>query len=226
MRIYSCLILPLIFSLQLSSQELGFTINYSLIEAKEWNQATQVYNLSRPFLANKQPLLRHGMNLGLYYLPNTVNRFSWGPSLSFSFFRSTAANPDFDISIRSLLLDLGIKLQYQPLADNRNLNLSLTPNLTITTLARKLNGELAILGETEENTPLRSYGLGFGLNTQVSYDYSINANWSISPMLGAGYYPYLWVNRSEVIFNESAAGDLQSSTSILGLQGGIILKRR
>ncbi|MEL7221790.1 MAG: hypothetical protein AAGJ93_10755 [Bacteroidota bacterium] len=226
MRIYKCLILPLILSLNLSGQELGFTINYRLIEAKEWNQATQVYNLSRPFLANKQPLLRHGMSLGLYYLPNTENRLAWGPSLYFSFFRSAAKNPNFDISIQSLLLDLGIKLQYQPLADNRNLNLSITPNLALTTLARKLNGELAILGKTEEDTPLRSYGLGFGLNTQITYDYAIHDNWSISPMLGASYYPYLWVNRSEVIFNESAAGSLKSATNILGLQGGVVLKRR
>lgn len=226
MRQYCYVLLVLILCFTLNGQELGFNVNYRLIEAKEWNQATQVYNLSRPFLANKQPLLRHGMSIGLYYLPNTTNRLSWGPSLSFSLFRSAAENPGFDINIQSLLLDLGLKFQYQPLADNRNLNFSITPNLGLTRLARKLNGELVIIGETEEDMPLRSYGLGFGLNTQLTYDYAIHDNWSISPILGASYYPYLWASRSEVVFNESAAGDLKSSTSIWGIQGGIILKKR
>jgi hypothetical protein len=211
---------------KVNGQEIGLNFNYQLIEAKEWNKATQVYNLSRPFLENKQPLLRHGMSFGFYYLRNPENRLSWGPSISFSFFRSSSENPNFDIDIHSLLVDLGAKIQYRPELANNNLNLSFTPNLTLTTLNRQLNGEVVIIGETEEDQPLRSYGLGLGINTQVSYDYVVKDNWIISPMLGANYYPYLWASRSEVVFNESAAGDLKSSTSIIGLQGGVILKRR
>lgn len=209
-----------------SGQEIGLNFNYQLIEAREWNKATRVYNLSRPFLENKQPLLKQGFSFGCYYLRNPENKLSWGPSISFSFFRSSSENPNFNIDIHAFLVDLGAKIQYRPELANNNLSMSFTPNLSLTTLNRQLNGEIVIIGETEEDQPLRSYGIGLGINTQVSYDYVVKDNWIISPMIGANYYPYLWASRSEVIFNESAAGDLKSSTALLGLQGGFIIKKR
>ncbi|MDB4286246.1 hypothetical protein N9933_02990 [bacterium] len=221
------IILVVIGSSNLQAQEIGISTSYQFLSAKEWNKATQVYNFSRPFLENKQPLLKHGFSFGLYYLRKPEARLSWGPSVSFAFHRSSSQNPNFEIGINSLLLDIGTKIQYRPMVkENNNLYMSFTPSITGVMLNRKLNGEVIIVGESEEDQKLRNLGVGLGLNAQVGYDYLINDNLVISPMIGINYSPYIWTSRADVIFNEAAAGDLKSNTSMLGFQGGLILRKR
>ncbi len=211
----------------MEAQEIGININYQLIKANEWDRATQVYNFSRPFLENKQPLLKHGLSIGFYYLQNPENKWSWGPSISFALHRSMAENPNFNIGIHSLLMDLGAKIQYRPnVEEESNWRLSLTPSLTGIMLSRRLNGEIVVIGASEEDQALRTFGFGFGLNGQVAYDFALKEDWIISPMIGVNYHPYVWAQRGEVVFNESATGDLKSNTSILGLQGGLVLRKR
>ncbi len=220
-------VLVLMITMLVSSytQEIGLNINYQLVDAKEWNRANQIYNSSRPFLVNKQPNLKHGFSFGFYYLWKPEHTFSFGPSIAFSFHRSASQNPNFDIDINALLMDLGMKIQYRPFVEQDNhLHLSFTPSLTALMLSRKLNGEIAILGETEEDDKLRKIGFGVGLNAQIAYDISLSDNWLISPVFGISYKPYVWANRSDIIFNEAATGDLKSNTSMWAGQAGIILK--
>lgn len=225
-RLFLIILFAIGFS-NLQAQEMGVNINYQFLKATEWNKATQVYNFSRPFLENKQPLLKHGFSVGFYYLRNPESRFSWGPSVTFSFHQSSSQNPNFNIGIHSLLLNLGTKIQYRPMiGGNNNVHMSFIPSMTAVMLNRKLNGEIVIVGESEEEQKLRKFGIGLGLNAQIGYDYSINHNLIISPMIGINYNPYIWTSRGEVIFNEAAAGDLESKTKILGFQAGLTLRKR
>lgn len=205
------------------SQEFGININYQLISASEWNRATQTYNFSRPFLPNKQPLLKHGANVSLYYLGSPEKTWSFGPAVSLSIHRSHAENPNFDIGINSLLLDLGWRIQYRP--EEENLFLAITPSVTGVALNRTQNGEVVVIGPDEEDLTLRGFGIGAGLRAQIGYDFPIKNEWFIAPVLGASYHPYVWAQRSNIIFSESATGGLQTNTSTWGLQGGVILQR-
>lgn len=207
----------------IQAQEFGININYQLISASEWNKATQTYNFSRPFLPNKQPLLQHGVNLSFYYLGSPDQTWALGPALSLSLHRSSANNSNFNIGINSILLDLGWRIQYRP--EEYGLFLAFTPSLTGVTLNRTLNGEVVIIGPGEEDQTLRTFGLGAGIQAQIGYDFDVGGDWSLSPVVAGSYHPYLWAERSDVIFNEAATGGLKPSTSIWGVQGGMILRR-
>ena len=119
------------------AQEFGLTLSYQFIAATEWNKANDVYNFSRPFLKNKQPNLANGVRLGIYYLCNTESAFSLGPSISFSWHRSAVENPNFKVGIHSLLLDLGLKIQYVPQNNDFNqLKISITPSVSSVLLTK------------------------------------------------------------------------------------------
>jgi hypothetical protein len=208
------------------AQEFGFSTTFQLIEAKSWNKSTQTYNFSRPFLTNQQPLLKCGATIGLYYLPRPENRLAYGPALSFSFHRSAADNPGLKVGINAFLLDVGLRMQMRPGSSEDNpLRLSFTPSLKGVMLSRRVNGEIAVIGKTEEDLKVRQLGAGLGLNMQLSYDLPINNGWAIAPLIGAHYDPIVWANRSELVFNQATVGDLKSSTSIWGIQAGIIMKK-
>lgn len=221
------LLLLVIGFVNLQAQDFGLSINYQFLQANQWNKATQVYNFSRPFLENKQPLLEHGFNVGFYYLKKTDKKFSWGPSLGLSFHQSFSENPNFDIGINSLLWNLGPKIQYHlMIKENNNLHLSFTPSVAGVILSRQLNGEVVIIGEPEDGRKVRTLGFGLGLDAQVGYDFSVAKNLTISPTIGINYSPYIWTFRGEVVFNEAAAGDLTQHTQMWRLQGGITLRKR
>ena len=210
------------------SQEFGFSVSYQYLYAKEWNKAVQTYNFSRPFLTEKQPLLKHGIRLGAYYLFDTSKPFAWGPSVSISFHQSAADNNNFNINIQSFLLDLGMKLQYRPkLGDTSPLHMGITPHLTGLGLYRKLDGDVIIIeDDEEEEMPVRALGMGFGFNFQLGYDLNMGKSLIISPLFGMDYSPLVWSNRSDVVFNEASVGDLKSSTSMIRWQLGLLMRMK
>jgi len=218
-----------LFTSNIQAQEYGVSLAYQLINAQEWNKSTQTYNFSRPFLKEKQPLLKHGFKLGAYYLFKTKNDLSLGLASSISLNKSSAENDNFEIGISSLLLDLGMKFQYRPFGNKlQPLFLDFTPSLMFVSLARKLDGELIVIedeDEGEENS-LRKTGFGLGLNFQIGYDFPIHDKFILAPMLGINYIPVVAIDQSEVVFNEATVGELKSNTSILTFQGGFIIKRK
>lgn len=211
---------------EMLAQELGFSISYQFIQAEEWNKATQTYNFSRPFLLEKQPLLEHGFRLDLYYLYKKKNQISWGPSLSTSFNASSTDNPDFNVEISSILLDLGMAFQYRPhFTENNNLFIRFTPSITGFYLTREeSNSPIVFAGAS--STKKESAGVGLGLNLQLGYDLSIGNQWAISPVFGLNYDPIIWGYRPELVFNESSTGDFNSTTPIFRLMGGIVIKKK
>lgn len=209
------------------SQEFGISVSYQYLYAKEWNKAVQTYNFSRPFLTEKQPLLKHGIRLGAYYLFDTSKPFAWGPSVSISLHQSRADNNNFNINLQSFLMDLGMKLQYRPrLGDAASpLYMGITPHLTGLGLYRKLDGDVIIVeDDEEEEMPVRSLGMGFGFNFQLGYDLNLGKGLIVSPLLGVDYSPMVWGNRSDVVFNEASVGDLKTSTSMVRWQLGLSMR--
>lgn len=217
-------------SFLVQAQEFGISLSYQYMEAQEWNKATQIYNFSRPFLENKQPLLKSGWRLDTYYLFEENKTLAWGPSFSTSYHRSSANNNNFDIDINAFLLDLGIKFQYRPLINSdKPLHISFTPSFSGFLLQRKLNGEIIEIEEEEDVSKLRSVGLGIGLNTEIGYDISLGGKCYLSPVIGLSYNPFyknVGGSRDEWIFNEASAGDFANSTSIWRVYGGLRFKIR
>ncbi|MCB9235577.1 MAG: hypothetical protein H6581_28230 [Bacteroidia bacterium] len=208
------------------AQQFSLGLSYQWLHASQWNKAVETYNFSRPFLTEKQPLLRSGVRLDAAWILRENGKFSWGPALAASFHHSAADNPNYDIAIHAFLLDLGVRLQYLvPIGQNSSLNLSFTPAVTGAMLTRSLNGEIVIVGPGEEDQPLRKAGVGLGLNFQLAFDLPMGQNWKISPLLGVNYDPMVWVSRSEVVFNEATVGELRSVTSLIRFQGGFAIRK-
>ena len=208
------------------AQEVGISLSYQFINAGEWNRATQVYNYSRPFLQEKQPLLRHGLSIGGYYLFSSSGSLGWGPSINISLNRSAADNNAFDIAINSLLLDVGARLQYRPTGMDK-LFASFTPSIIGLRLNRRLNGDIIEVEDGNYTWKIRSLGIGAGAQVQLGYDVSpAKSHYQFSPIVGFGFAPAIWGSRSEVVFNESAAGDLKQTTSLYRFNLGLLVKRR
>ena len=224
---FQLILLLCLLTSKIQAQEYGISLAYQLIDAQEWNKATQTYNFSRPFLKEKQPLLKHGFKLGAYYLFKSKNDLSFGIATAIALNKSVAENDNFEIGINSLLLDLGVKVQYRPKSEElAPFYVSFTPSLLGASLSRKLNGEIIIIEDEGEENSLRKMGFGFGLDLQIGYDIPINDKFILSPMIGTNYIPVVAIDESEVIFNEANLGGLKSNTSILSFQGGIIIKRK
>ena len=97
----------LVLSINLTAQELKLDLSYKYIYSKQWDRAIQTYNFSRPFLTKKQPLLMNGLNTSLSYVFKNEKHFKHGINLSYSYFRSSAENENFNNSLNLHFINLG-----------------------------------------------------------------------------------------------------------------------
>lgn len=222
-KVLLTLILGLIGATSLCAQQFQVSLEYQMLNARQWNKATQAYNFARPFLTEKQPLMGAGVQIGLAYLLHPENTVSFGPSVKASLHRSSSENPNFNIDINAVLLDLGMKIQYRPEMGQKRLAIGFTPSIAVVMLTRKLNGEVVVIGPTEEDRALRTFGAGLTLNAQAAYAFPLGDKASISPVVGFNYDPFVWAFRSEVVFNEASVGDLKSNTQIWRFQAGLLV---
>ena len=81
----------LVFVILLSSsadvQEFKVDLSYKYLYSNQWDKLIQTYNLSRPFISEKQPFFKNGLNASLSYIYNSSKSFEHGVNVSYSYFR-------------------------------------------------------------------------------------------------------------------------------------------
>ena len=95
------------------AQEFKADISYKYIYAIQLDKAIQTYNLSRPFIAEKQPLIMHGLNASVSYIFKSEKKIKQGINLSYSYFRSSSDNENSVNVLNVNFLDLGYLLHYE-----------------------------------------------------------------------------------------------------------------
>ena len=109
------IILTSLICLDTYSQDwvLRMDVSYQYLNVPQWDKAIQTYNLSRPNLTSKQPLLKHGYSIKLY-----APKWGWDkpiidyiliihPTISYSNYRSTAQNENFKAQLNLDIIDVG-----------------------------------------------------------------------------------------------------------------------
>ena len=207
----------LVLSINLTAQELKLDLSYKYIYSKQWDRAIQTYNFSRPFLTKKQPLLMNGLNTSLSYVFKNEKHFKHGINLSYSYFRSSAENENFNNSLNLHFINLGYLLHYENPDKWEGVYSELIVSSTLSGLFRNLNGEPFEYNETKS----KALGIGGEINLKVGYYLKLKNKSYTSPFISFGYTPYLFSPNSEAVINQTKELASKNWTAILSPQIGM-----
>lgn len=207
----------LILSISAHAQELKLDLSYKYIYSNQWDKIIQTYNFSRPFLTEKQPLLMSGLNTSLSYIFKNEKHFKHGINLSYSYFRSSAENENFNNSLNLHFINLGYLLHYENSDKWKGVYSELIVSVTASGLFRNLNGEPFEYDETKS----KAFGIGGDINLKCGYYLKLKNNSYLSPFLSIGYTPYLYTPNTEAVINQTKGLTSKNWTGILTTQIGL-----
>ena len=204
----------------LQAQELSFSAGYNYLSASEWDKAVRIYNFSRPFLSEKQPLLTHGWELGTTWLPIEKPTVKAGPAVTVANFKSYASNAGTEVGINAWLLHLDFVFRYEWEGKDTSLfwYAQFQGGATFTMLSRTENGEVLEVDES----PLTSFGVGPSFGIASGKHLLFLGKKRLGAQLGAVASPFLFTDKSEVVLNQSSTL-LSSSTTFFQFSASLFL---
>jgi hypothetical protein len=207
----------LIFCRFLNAQQLSFGAAYNYLYSKQWDEVVQYYNSSRPFLAEKLPLLQHGFTAhsDFYFRSNTsVNH---GITASYSFAAIGADNSGLNVLVRLHQLQLGYSLKLENCFGWNKTFLAFDAAVIGGKITRLVNDEDFLYADEKHG----AFGIGGMIGTQFGYSYSLNDKSRISPFLHAGYSPYYYFPGVEKVINQTQGLIFERRTGLLFLKLGV-----
>lgn len=181
------------------AQELRTDVSYKYMFAGKWDKAVQTYNFSRPFLDQKQPLLKHGLNASVSYIFKSPNYFKQGLTMSYSYFRSSAENVNLNSVLNLHALNIGYILSYSSDEKANGLYTDVITSLVSGRLNRSING----LPIEDDGVKVRALAVGVELSMKAGYSLSVNDKMSFSPYALIGYAPYIYSPYGEAVINQT-----------------------
>ena len=198
------------------AQKLSLDVSYKYMYAKQWDRSIQLYNFSRPWLIEKQPLLMHGVNAGFSYDVSSKKEFIHGLSVDFSFFRSVSENKNMVNAINLYISNMGyfVRKDFRILHSNCYTEIRLA--LTVSGLFRRVNQEPILVDDTQT----RAFGIGSDIQVKFGYDLPCLAGIKGSLFLAVSYAPYVYSPYSESVLNQTMGITNHYGTGIVGAQIG------
>ena len=210
----SLLLLKSSFSI---AQEFKIDVSYNYLYSKQWDKAIQTYNFSRPFIAEKQPLLIHGLNSSLSYIFKSTKNLSHGINVSYSYFRSSAENENLENILKLHFLNLGYVLHYERKEKLKGVYTDLIISAKSSGLFRTINGAPFAYDETTS----KAFGIGGDICLKTGYYLKLKNKICLSPFFLIAYTPYLLSPNSEAVINETKGLTSKNWTGILTTQIGL-----
>lgn len=198
------------------SQKLHVDLSYKYIFANQWDKAIQMYNFSRPFLSEPQPLLVHGVCTSVSMLFHSQNKLQHGIGISHTFCRSVAENENLDNTLNLHLLNLAYVLHYTYAGQEQGLYSELAVGATGSGLFRRVNGEAL----ESDDTSMKAFGIGADLCLKTGYRFQVSKKLSIAPFAALGCTPYLYAPKSESVINQTQGLSSKDHTSLWSAQIG------
>ena len=198
------------------AQKLSLDVSYKYMYAKQWDRSIQLYNFSRPWLIEKQPLLMHGVNAGFSYDVSSKKEFIHGLSVDFSFFRSVSENKNMVNAINLYISNMGyfVRKDFRILHSNCYTEIRLA--LTVSGIFRRINQEPMLVDETQT----RAFGIGSDIQVKFGYELPCLAGIKGSLFLAVSYAPYVYSPYSESVLNQTMGITNHYGTGIVGAQIG------
>ncbi len=206
------------------AQEIKMDASYEYLYSSQWDKAIQTYNVSRPFLTEKQPLLMNGLNTSISYVFKNEAHVKHGINVSYAYFQSSAENENFNNILQLHFINLGYILHYENAEKSKGLYADLIISATSSGLFRTLDGNLFEYDETRS----KAFGIGGDICLKAGYCLTLKNNFYLSPFLSIGYTPYLYSPNSEAVINQTKELTSKNWTGILTTQIGLTfhLKRQ
>lgn len=185
-----------------------------------WDQAIQTYNFTRPWLIEKQALLKFGTYSKVEYVFHALSDSKWKKSLylNYSFHSSVAENTNFINRLTYQTVTPGIGFTHALSKKVNQLNFTVCTGLLLGGLKRTIN-DTAIVLENEWST---SFGIGVQTETIVKYDFHV-AKKVISPFLNFGFTPFLFQPDAEVVLNETKGFISKPNYILVNASAGVVL---
>jgi hypothetical protein len=198
------------------AQKLSLDVTYKYMYAKQWDRSIQLYNFSRPWLIEKQPLFMHGVNAGFSYDVSSKKEFMHGLSVDFSFFRSVSENKNMVNAINLYISNIGyfVRKDFRILHSNCYTEIRLA--LTVSGIFRRINQEPMLVDETQT----RAFGIGSDIQVKFGYELPCLAGIKGSLFLAVSYAPYVYSPYSESVLNQTMGITNHYGTGIVGAQIG------
>ena len=198
------------------AQKLSLDVTYKYMYAKQWDRSIQLYNFSRPWLIEKQPLFMHGVNAGFSYDVSSKKEFMHGLSVDFSFFRSVSENKNMVNAINLYISNMGyfVRKDFRILHSNCYTEIRLA--LTVSGIFRRINQEPMLVDETQT----RAFGIGSDIQVKFGYELPCLAGIKGSLFLAVSYAPYVYSPYSESVLNQTMGITNHYGTGIVGAQIG------
>ena len=206
------------------AQEIKMDASYEYLYSRQWDKAIQTYNVSRPFLKEKQPLLMNGLNTSISYVFENEKHVKHGINVSYAYFQSSAENENFNNMLKLHFINLGYILHYENAEKSKGLYADLIISTTSTGLFRHINGNPFEYDETTS----RAFGIGGDICLKAGYYLTLKNNFYLSPFISIAYTPYLYSPNSEAVINQTKELTSKNWTGILTTQIGLTfhLKRQ
>ena len=214
LALLSLLLLKFNFSI---GQEFKMEVSYNYLYSNQWDKAIQTYNFSRPFNVEKQPLLIHGLNSSLSYIFKSTKNFNHGINASYSNFRSSAENENFNNILNLHFINLGYILHYENAEKWKGLYTDLIISAKSSGLFRNVNGEPF----EYDNTRSKAFGIGGDLSIKAGYNVNLKNKIYLSLFFLVGYTPYIYSPNSEAVINQTKGLVSNNWTGIFTTQVGL-----
>jgi len=199
------------------AQEFKTDISYKYIYANQWDKAIQSYNFSRPFIAEKQPLIIHGLNTSVSYIFKSQKKIKHGINLSYSYFRSSSDNENLVNVLNLHFLNLGYLLHYESTERLKGFYSDLIISATSSGLFRNVNGEPFVYDDSKS----KAFGIGGNISLKAGYKLMIKGKTYLSPFIAIGYTPYFYSPNTEAVINQTKRLTSKNWTPILTTQVGL-----
>lgn len=216
-KITYCFLLVLLIACRFSAQEWQVDLSYKYLYSKQWDKAIQTYNFSRPFLSEKQSLLRNGLTTSLSYSFKNEKQLKQGINISYCYSRSSAENKNFNNAFNLHFITMGYLLHFENWEKWKGLYTDFIISATSSALFRNLNGESFEYDETKS----KAFGIGGDINFKFGYAIKLNNRSFLSPFVAMGYTPYLYSPNSEAVINQTKGLTSMNWTSIWSTQIGV-----
>lgn len=222
MRIFISATALFISWINISAQEFKADISYKYMYSSQWDKAVQTYNVSRPFITEKQPLFMNGLNTSVSYIFNSIKNIKHGINLSYSYFRSSADNENLENTLNLHFFNLGYILHYENAEKLKGLYSDLAVSALSSVLFRKLNGKQFEFDDTKS----KAFGFGGDIGLKLGYYFSLNNKVHLSPFIAMAYTPYLYSPSTEMVVNQTKELTSKNWTGILTSKVGFAIHLR
>lgn len=197
MRTLTFILLLLIFSRNIFAQCISVGVSYNYLYSKQLDKSIQLYNFSRPFLINKQPLFIHGITADVAFVFKNKKQMKHGIIATYSYFGSEAINENYTNRFNLHFINLNYVIRLANEEKFKKMFGEIHVGLSSSALYRRVNREVFLV----DNEKSKSLCIGGNIGLKIGYQLYRHNIHQISPFVFFGYTPYLYAPKNEAVIN-------------------------